>query len=90
MKKRTKIKVLGVWVAIKHVEGLYEDHDMFGEYDSDTRTIRLEAKLEGSRYKEIERHEVWHALAQLSGLSEMIDPKLEESIAVLLEQWKQI
>lgn len=88
MKKATRVRIMGVWIKIKHVEGLYEDQAMFGEYDSDTRTIRLEDLLEGNRYKEVLNHEKFHALCQLSGQTEILDDKAEEALAVMMEHWK--
>ena len=88
MKKATRVRIMGVWIKIKHVEGLYEDQSMFGEYDSDIRTIRLEEQLEGDRYKEVHTHEKFQALCQLSGQTEILDDKVEEALAVMMEHWK--
>lgn len=83
MKRKSKIKVLGQWIKIEHVDLTKED--LFGDACAITRKIRLETTLTDSEYKRLLAHEVEHIRLRLSGLVEMMTPELEEALAVLAE-----
>ena len=85
MKKRTRIKILGIWFKLEHLE-LKESEGLFADCCIETKTIRICESLTGVDYTQALQHEKCHALLRLSGLVELMDDKLEEAICVLMEQ----
>jgi hypothetical protein len=88
MKKRSKLRVLGQWVELQHVDLSTSDDDgtaLLGDCDSDRRIIRIDESLEGEEYQRVLRHEVFHMKLRLSGLKELVADDVEEALAVLME-----
>lgn len=82
-KRKTKIKVLGQWVKVEHVDLVKED--IHGDACAVTRVIRIETTLEGDHYGRIMKHETEHMRLRLSGLAELMTDELEEALACLAE-----
>jgi len=83
MKKRSRIKILGQWVNLEHVDLTKEG--VHGDCDVEQRKIRIHIGLEGERYKRVLRHECEHMKFGLSGLVELLTPELEEALCTLAE-----
>ena len=83
MKKRNRIRVLGQWIDLIHVD--LTDEGVHGDCDVESRTIRIHIGLEGPRYTRVLRHELFHMKVGLAGLTELMSPELEEALAVLAE-----
>ena len=83
-----KFIVLGQKVKIEYVDNLIVEGERCegGCYISE-RVIKIDASLinDTNRLLRVIRHELMHMRIGLSGLSEIIDPKVEEAICVLME-----
>ena len=88
MKKANSTRVLGVHIKIEHVPNLIETEGNLGEADDDTFTIRLDASLEGDRYKRVLRHERTHMALRMSGIVEHLDDNTEEALCRLMETFR--
>ena len=64
----SSIDILGSEWQLHFVEGQPLDEDEDGLTDDETRTITIDAGLEGERKKRVIRHEVVHAYLAESGL----------------------
>ena len=87
-KKKSRIRVLGQWVELKHEDLSTAGDDnipLLGDCDCDSRVIRIEASLEGEQYNRVLRHEIFHMKVRLSGLKELLQDDVEEALAVLME-----
>lgn len=86
MRKQQRIRILGVWFKIEHVD--LKEESLCGDCSVSDKLIRIDSSLEGSAYKETLRHEVFHAMLGLSGISELLEGNLEEALCLLVEQLK--
>jgi hypothetical protein len=88
MKKANSTRILGVRIKIEHVPNLTADEGILGDADDDTFTIRLDAGLEGDRYRRVLRHERTHMALRMSGIVEHLDDNTEEAICRLFEVFR--
>lgn len=83
------LEIMGATFTIKYVTKLKDDDDnsLSGEMQGSKRLITINLN-EHDNLDELERtllHEITHAVLYMSGLSEQLTEKLEESIVVALE-----
>ena len=82
------IVVLGETVHIHMTDDLrVDDQYCEGVFYLSRRAIYLENRLcnQPDRLERVRAHEIMHAYLGISGLAEMLDPKMEEAICVLTE-----
>lgn len=84
MRKPQRIKVLGEWFRVLHMD--LSEEGLFGDCDVDNRVIRIDQSLEGKSFKETLKHEKFHAMLRISGISELLGDQLEEAICRLVER----
>jgi len=65
------IRILGVTHNIEYMEGNPGDHDEWGSYDANTRTIKVNATHDDFERWHIIIHEVFHALEDKLKLSRL-------------------
>lgn len=83
MKRRKRMKILGEWVELEHVQ--FDNDDRWGDCDVGKRIIRIVETATDEEYARVLRHEVCHMRMGISGLTEFMTPELEEALAVLAE-----
>jgi len=83
MKRRNKVRILGQWITIQHVD--LSKEEIHGDADTHKKIIRLDSSLNDTEYKRVLRHESYHIKLGLSGMSEQLDEKVEEALCVLAE-----
>lgn len=64
-----------------------DDTDLLGFYCSKESAIYIYSGLDGELFKRVLIHEITHALINISGLSELLKKKQEESICNLMEAY---
>ena len=78
-----KLTILGEKIIVKYVDLISED--ISGDADVVKRTIRIEKKLNSKERQRVLAHEQFHMKLGLSGLSDLLDPKMEEALCTLAE-----
>ena len=82
--------VLGQHVEIKYIDNLHVDGEKCegGCYLSE-RVIKLDSSLldDPARLQRVTVHEKMHMALGVSGLSELMDSKVEEAICVMMESF---
>lgn len=77
----TEVKILGIPFKIKIVDDL-ED---YGETNGPENVIKLNKKFSRDKMESTLLHELVHAALYVSGLSQVLDDKMEEGIAICVE-----
>ena len=88
MKKPSRVKILGQWIEIQHVDLSPEKEDaeiLYGDSDLRARLIRIDINLDGAAFKRILNHEMYHMKLGISGLAETMPDNLEEALCILAE-----
>lgn len=82
------ITVLGREIQIVEVETVdLKDPDTLAEWRPEKDTIELTVDLEPSLRERCLKHEKFHAMLDISGLTNLLDPKLEEALCNLVENF---
>jgi len=77
------LEILGKTVKIEYKPLLKEG--LFGDFDGDSKTIRIDSGLKGTAASEALFHEMIHAALCISGQSETLTSEQEEGIVVAIE-----
>ncbi len=84
-------KILGETVMIHYVSNLFVDGEKCeGGCFLSERLIKIDSSLldDKERLERVVRHEKMHMALGISGLTEIMDPKIEEAICVMMESFK--
>ncbi len=83
-----QVTVLGQSFVVEHVQNLLvEGERCEGACYVSERVIKLDdyLRFQQSRYNRVLKHELMHAALRVSGISELMELKMEEAICVLAE-----
>jgi len=82
MIRRKSITVCGYVVPIRY---LNIGTTKYGEYDPNTKSIYLNTNKDAHWNNQVLFHELLHAIFDLTGIGEMLPPKVEHAIITALE-----
>jgi len=89
--KQFKVKLLGMQLQVillphkKMQKWADKGEVLWGYFDGDARKIYLSNKMDQARRKRILMHELVHAVFYITGITNMLDDKLEETICDAME-----
>jgi len=89
---KSQIRLLGRNIPIHYVSSteidkLAKDKEILGYYCNSTQSIYINKTLKGKHAERVLRHELMHATLDISGLTNLIDDKLEEALCNVMESW---
>jgi hypothetical protein len=82
-----KLVIAGHTIKVKYINALKDDDrlDLHGDFNSDTRCIRICLDQSPAEQAQTLFHEAIHAAMHLSGQAALLKPEHEEGIVVALE-----
>jgi len=91
MAKKSKVNIFGRTITIKYIKNLSKESHLMGFYDSDSKTINIDASLKDQDLRTTLSHEIFHAMCDRLGLNQTSLPMdiqeiLCEGFSWLLEE----